>query len=285
MNESVIKNIAVVGAGLIGSGTSQVAAQAGYNVKMLDRDDSMLQRAFDSIKDSLRRFEKAGKMSAEQAEQVLTRIKGTTDLTEAASDADLVFESVPENLALKKEIFKKLDENCPRHAVLASESSAQSITEIAAATSRPEKVIGFGFASPVPMMPLAIINMTLLTAPETKETAIRVAKSMGKDPIICQDGKYLPTRLLQVMVNEAFYLLWEGVATAEDIDKLARYFGHPMGPLELADFGGLDTCLSVLQTLHRELGEKYRPCPLIKKYVEAGHLGRKTGKGVYDYKL
>jgi 3-hydroxybutyryl-CoA dehydrogenase len=278
-----IKKIAVVGAGIMGSGTSQVAAQVGYEVKLLDTDERFIERAFDSIKDSLRRFQKAGKMTSEQAEQTLARIKGTTDLKEAAGDADLVFECLPENVDLKKEMFKKLDEACPEHTILASQSSSQSITALAGVTKRPEKVIGFGFASPVPIMPLSIINMTLMTAPETKETAIKVAKTMGKDPIVCQDGKYLPTRLLQVMVNEAFYLLWEGVATKEDIDKLARYFGHPMGPLELADFGGLDTCLSVLQTLHRELGEKYRPCPLIKKYVEAGHLGRKTGKGVYDY--
>ena len=278
-----IKKIAVVGAGIMGSGTSQVAAQVGYEVRMLDMDEKAIQRAFDSIKDSLRRFQKAGKMTSEQAEQALARIKGTTDFEEAVRDADLVFECVPENLDLKKEIFRKLDETCPKHVILASMSSSQSITDMAAVTKRPDKVIGFGFASPVPMMPLAIINMGLLTSPETQEICQEVARTMGKDPIICEDGKYLPTRLLQVMVNEAFYLLWEGVATKEDIDKLGRYFGHPMGPLELADFGGLDTLLSVLQTLHRELGERYRPCPLIKKYVEAGCLGRKTGKGVYDY--
>ena len=278
-----IKKIAVVGAGIMGSGTSQVAAQVGYEVRMLDMDEKAIQRAFDSIKDSLRRFQKAGNMTSEQAEQALARIKGTTDFEEAVRDADLVFECVPENLDLKKDIFRRLDETCPKHVILASMSSSQSITEMAAMTKRPDKVIGFGFASPVPMMPLAIINMGLLTSPETQEICQEVARTMGKDPIICEDGKYLPTRLLQVMVNEAFYLLWEGVATKEDIDKLGRYFGHPMGPLELADFGGLDTLLSVLQTLHRELGERYRPCPLIKKYVEAGCLGRKTGKGVYDY--
>lgn len=283
MSQTEIKNIAVIGAGIMGSGTSQIAAQAGYNVTMLDTEERFLQRAFDSIKDSLRRFQKAGKMTQEQTKETLARIKGTTDLRDAVKDTDLVFECLPENLDLKKEMFKKLDDACPPRTIFASESSSQSITQIAAVTKRPEKVIGFGFASPVPIMPLSIINMTILTAPETKETALKVAKSMGKDPIVCDDGKYLPTRLLQVMVNEAFYLLWEGVATKEDIDKLGRYFGHPMGPLELADFGGLDTCLSVLQTLHRELGERYRPCPLIKKYVEAGHLGRKTGKGVYDY--
>jgi 3-hydroxybutyryl-CoA dehydrogenase len=278
-----IKVITVIGAGIIGSGTAQLAAQAGYTARMVDTDDKFIQQGFKAIKESLRRFQKAGKMTAEEAEQVLSRIEGTTDMEEAVKDADLVFECLPEKIELKKDVFRKLDKYCPKHTILASESSAQSITELAGVTGRPEKVLGFGFANPVPIMPLSIINMTMLTAEETKETALAVVKKLGKNPVVCPDGKYVPTRLLQVMVNEAFYLLWEGAVSKEDIDRLARYFGHPMGPLELADFGGLDTCLSVLQTLHRELGERYRPCPLIKKYVEAGHLGRKTGRGVYDY--
>lgn len=278
-----IRKIAVIGAGIMGSGTSQIAAQAGYEVGMVDTDNGLIQSGFDSIKTSLKRLQKAGKLTPEQAEQALTRIKGTTDFATAVKDADLVFECVPEKIDLKREIFKKLDETCPGHAILASESSAQSITEMAAVTKRPDKVIGLGFASPVPVMPLAIVRVGILTAQETQETAVRVARSMGKDPIVMKERTYLPTRLLQTMVNEAFYMLWEGVATREDIDKLARYFGMPMGPLQLADLAGLDTVLSVLQTMHRELGEKYRPCPLLKEYVSAGCLGRKTGRGVYDY--
>lgn len=281
-----IKKVAVLGSGHMGNGIAQVYAQAGFQVAMTDVDEKSLQKGFDSIKKSLGLMAKKGKITEAQAAEVVTvRIKGMTDMKEAVKDADIVIEAIPEELTLKQQIFKQLDEICPPHTILATNTSTISITAIASATKRPEKVIGLHFAGPVPLMVGVEIIRGLDTSEETLEVAKQMVYAVGKQYYVGKDGPgFVGNRVFPMFLNEAFNLLWEGIATPEDIDKMATLsLGHPMGPLTLADMIGLDQLLKGLEYLHRELGEKYRPSPMLKKLVAAGYYGRKTGRGVYKY--
>jgi 3-hydroxybutyryl-CoA dehydrogenase len=280
-----IKKVAVLGAGTMGNGIAQVFAQAGFQVAMNDVEDRFLQRGFDTIRKSLGLMTKKGKITDDQANEVVTRIKGTLSLEEAVKDTDLVIEAVPELLDLKQKVFKKLDETCLAHAVLATNTSTISITAIASVTKRPTKVIGMHFAAPVPVMKGVEIIKGMDTSEETLEVAKKMVHAIGKEYYVGRDGPgFVGNRVFPMFLNEAFNLLWEGVASAEDIDKMATLsLNHPMGPLALADMIGLDQLLNGIEYLHRELGEKYRPSPLLKQLVAAGYYGRKTGRGVYKY--
>ncbi len=280
-----IKKVAVLGAGTMGNGIAQVLAQAGFQVAMNDVEDRFLQRGFDTIRKSLGLMAKKGKITDDQANEVVTRIKGTLNLEEAVKDTDLVIEAIPELLDLKQKVFKKLDEACLAHAVLATNTSTISITAIASVTKRPTKVIGMHFAAPVPVMKGVEIIKGMDTSEETLEVAKKMVHAIGKEYYVGRNGAgFVGNRVFPIFLNEAFNLLWEGVASAEDIDKMATLsLNHPMGPLTLADMIGLDQLLNGIEYLHRELGEKYRPSPLLKQLVAAGYYGRKTGRGVYKY--
>lgn len=280
-----IKKIGVIGAGLMGSGISQMTAQAGFDVVMRDVEDRFVERGFSNIKKSLSIFKEKGKIDQREVEVVLARIKGTISLEEAGKEADIIIEAVPENLELKKRLFKELDEICPVHCILATNTSSLRITEISTATKRPDKVIGMHFASPVPVMKGVEIIRGLDTSDDTVAIVEELSKKLGKEVFFAKDFPgFCVNRLFPLFINEAFYVLMEEVSKAEDIDNGIRLnLRHPMGPLELADFVGLDTILSILEYLHREIAERYRPCPLLKKLVIGGCLGVKTGKGVYDY--
>lgn len=280
-----IKKVAVLGAGTMGNGIAQVCAQAGWNVALMDLDDKFLKRGFDSINISLGKMKEKGKISEEEAKKVVARIKGTTDLKEAATDADVVIEAVAEDPDVKRKIFKQLDEICPKHAILATNTSTISITLIAAATKRPEQVVGWHFANPVPLMAGVIINRGLDTSDETMEFSKAAIKKMGKEYMVNRDSPgFAGNRILPLFINEAFNVVWEGIATPEDVDKDVKLaFRHPMGPFELVDYIGLDQFLKGQEYLYKEWGEKYRPSPLLKQYVAAGYYGRKTGRGVYKY--
>jgi 3-hydroxybutyryl-CoA dehydrogenase len=280
-----IKKVAVIGAGTMGNGIAQVHAQAGFQVAMTDTEERFLQRGFETIRKSLGLMTKKGTITEDQAKEVVTRIQGELSLEKAVADADLVIEAVPELLHLKQEVFRKLDQTGPPHAVLATNTSTISITAIASATKRPEKVVGIHFAAPVPVMKGVEIIKGLDTSAETLEVAKKMVRAIGKEFYVGKDGPgFVGNRVFPMFLNEAFNLLWEGVASAEDIDKMATLsLGHPMGPLTLADMIGLDQLLNGIEYLHRELGEKYRPSPLLKQLVAAGHYGRKTGRGVYKY--
>jgi len=280
-----IKKAAVIGAGTMGNGIAQVLAQAGIEVKMADIDNKYLERGFGSIKKSLGIMAEKGKMTQEEADKVLSRIKGTVDLKEAASDADVVIEAVNEDLDLKQDTFRKLDEICPKHTVLATNTSTISITAIASVTKRPEMVVGMHFAHPVPIQVGVVINRGLVTSEETMDIAKKLAEAIGKESMVNRDSPgFAGNRLLPLFINEAFNVVWEGIATPEDVDKDVKLsFRHPMGPFELADFIGLDQLLKGQEYMYKEWGEKYRPSPLLKQYVAAGYYGRKTGRGVYKY--
>jgi 3-hydroxybutyryl-CoA dehydrogenase len=281
-----IKKLAVLGAGVMGNGIAQVAAQAGIQVYMEDINDKVLQRGFDDIKKSLEIMVKKGKYDAAGAEKVLSLIKGTTDLKKAVSDVDMVIEAVPEDLALKQNIFKQLDEFCPKHTLLVTNTSTISITAIASVTKRPESVIGLHFANPVPVMVGVEVIKGFMTSEETLESAKKFLKLVGKEYYVAKDAPgFIGNRLLPLFINEAFNVLWEGIATAEDIDKSTKLsFRHPMGPFELADLIGLDQLLKGLEYMCKEHGDRYRPSPMLKQLVAAGYYGRKTGRGVFIYK-
>lgn len=280
-----IKRIGVIGAGMMGSGIAQVAAQAGFDVIMTDVKDELIKRGFSNIKKSLSISLEKGKMAQMDVDSVIKRITGTLCLEDVAREAEIIIEAIPENLGLKKELFRQLDQICHSHTIFATNTSSFSITEISTATNRPVKVIGMHFASPVPVMKGVEIIRGLETDNDTIETVVSLAKQLGKEVFEAKDFPgFCVNRLFPLLVNEAFHVLMDGVSTAEDIDKGIRLnLRHPMGPLELGDFVGLDTILSVLEYLHREIGERYRPSPLLKKLVVAGCLGVKAGKGVYDY--
>ena len=281
-----IKKVAVLGAGHMGNGIAQVYAMAGFDVAMTDSEDKFLQRGFDTIKKSLALMAKKGKITEAQAREITTvRIKGFLDMKEAVKDADLVIEAVPEELDLKQKIFKELDEICPSHTILATNTSTISITAIASATKRPDKIIGMHFAGPVPLMVGVEIIKGLDTSLDTLEIAKKMVDVVGKKVYVGKDGPgFVGNRLFPMFLNEAFNLLWEEIATPEDIDNMATLsLGHPMGPLALADMIGLDQLLKGIEYLHKELGEKYRPSPMLKKLVAAGYYGRKTGRGVFKY--
>jgi len=281
-----IKTIGVLGAGTMGSGIAQVAAEAGYEVIMRDIKDDFVHRGMSAINKNLGRAVDKGKKSKEEAEEIIGRIRGTTNLDDL-SDVDLVIEAVIENMELKKELYEELDRICKPEAVLASNTSGLSITEMASATKRPDKVVGMHFFNPVPVMKLVEVVMGAETSKEVFQLIMDISRKMGKEPIAVNEAPlFVVNRILVPMINEAAFVLMEGVANAEDIDKgMMLGANHPIGPLALADLVGLDVLLAVQDTLYKETGDsKYRACPLIRKMVRAGHLGRKSGKGFYSYK-
>ncbi|MBC7075191.1 MAG: 3-hydroxybutyryl-CoA dehydrogenase [Syntrophomonadaceae bacterium] len=277
--------IMVLGAGTMGAGIVQVAAQSGYDVLVRDVRQEFVDKSVAAIDEALDKDVLKGKISADDKAAIMGRIEGTLDIAKA-KDCDLVIEAVIENMDLKKSIFKELDEICRPECILATNTSALSVTEIGAATDRAGKVIGMHFFNPVPAMKLVEVIKGASTTQETFEFVRNVCLKMGKEPVEVNEAPgFIVNRLLIPMLNEGMYALMEGVASAEDIDTSMRFgAGHPMGPLALADMIGLDICLSVMQTLHREFGDdKYRPCPLLIKMVRANKLGRKTGEGFFKY--
>jgi 3-hydroxybutyryl-CoA dehydrogenase len=277
--------IGVIGAGTMGNGIAQVAARAGYSVVMRDVKDEFLKRGLQAIDKSLQRDVDKERLSEDEKQSIIKRIKGTTDL-EALGEASLVVEAVTENLEVKTEIFSALDRITPPDAILASNTSSISITRLGAATSRPDKVIGMHFMNPVPVMKLVEVIRGLATSDETYERVRSLSEKLGKTALDCNDSPgFVSNRVLLPMINEAIFTLHEGVATRESIDGIMKLgMNHPMGPLQLADFIGLDVCLAILNVLYDGLGDpKYRACPLLKRYVDAGWLGKKTGRGFSKY--
>ncbi|ASV67986.1 3-hydroxybutyryl-CoA dehydrogenase [Cytobacillus sp. FSL W7-1323] len=280
-----INTVMVIGAGQMGSGIAQVCAQAGFSVYLNDLKQEFLDRGLSVIKKNLTRQVDKGRMQAEEMEKVLANLIPSTSL-EDAKQVDLVIEAAVENMEVKTKIFNQLDEITPAHTILASNTSSLPITEIAAATKRPEKVIGMHFMNPVPVMKLVEIIRGLATTDEVYQAIEDMTKQLNKVPVEVEDFPgFVSNRILMPMINEAVYTLYEGVATKEAIDDVMKLgMNHPMGPLTLADFIGLDTCLYIMEILHEGFGDdKYRPCPLLRKYVKAGWLGKKTGKGFYEY--
>ncbi len=277
--------IAVIGSGTMGNGIAHVFAQSGFDVALIDVDQSFLDKAIATIDKNLGRLVKKEKIDEATKDATLGRIKASTDLADAKGAA-VVVEAITEDEALKAEIFQKLDKVVGDDTILASNTSSIPITRLAAHTSRPEKFIGMHFMNPVPVMKLVEVIRGLATSDETAETVMKLSADLGKTPVIANDAPgFISNRVLLPMINEAIFAFHEGVAEAEAIDEIMKLgMNHPIGPLALADLIGLDVCLFILNVLHQDLGEdKYRPCPLLRKYVDAGWLGRKSGRGFYSY--
>jgi 3-hydroxybutyryl-CoA dehydrogenase len=280
-----MKNIVVIGGGTMGNGIAHTAAASGFDVTLVDVNEGILNRAVSTITANLQRGVDKGKMTAEERDAIVGRIRPTTNV-EAITEADIVIEAIIEQLGAKTELFAKLDKVTRPDCILASNTSSISITKIAAATQRPEKVIGMHFMNPVPVMTLVEVIRGIATSDETWQKVEDLSKKMGKTPIEVNDYPgFISNRVLMPMINEAIFTLYEGVATREAIDGVMKLgMNHPMGPLTLADFIGLDVCLAILRVLEQGFGDpKYRPCPLLVKMVDAGWLGRKSGRGFYEY--
>lgn len=280
-----IRHITVLGAGTMGHGIAHAAIAGGYRTKMYDVSEAAVDKGASAVESILRKGVELGKVSSTDAEAMRARLSTTTKIAEALEDADLVIEAAPEKIDLKLALVRDIDAFAPEHAVIATNTSALSITEMAGATKRPSRVAGMHFFNPVHRMKLIEIVQALESAPETLQTIEEVSRQMGKETVLVRESPgFITTRVNASIGNEAFYMLMEGVASARDIDKALKLgLNHPMGPFELVDLVGLDTRLSILEYLHHSLGEKYRPCPLLAQYVKAGRLGRKVGRGVYDY--
>ena len=275
----------VVGAGTMGNGIAQVAARAGFDVVMRDVGQEFLARGMNAIDKSLQRDVDKGRLSKDEKNAIIQRIRTTTDIG-ALSDVIIAVEAVTEDLAVKTEVFRALDDIVTSNAILASNTSSISITKLGAATRRPDKVIGMHFMNPVPVMKLIELIRGAATSDQTHEEIRALSEKLGKIPVACQDSPgFISNRVLMPMINEAIFALYEGVATRESIDGIMKLgMNHPMGPLALADFIGLDVCLAIMNVLHDGFGDpKYRPCPLLKRYVDAGWLGKKSARGFYEY--
>lgn len=281
-----IRQVGVIGAGTMGNGIAHVFAQSGYDVTIVDVSPEAVAKGIATITANLGRQVKKGAITEEQAAETAGRITASTDLAAAAAAADLMIEAATENLEIKAKLFRTMDAAARPETILATNTSSISITTIAAATGRPDRVIGMHFFNPVPVMKLCELVRGYATSDATYNVIKELAESVGKVPVSVQDYPgFISNRVLMPMINEAIYCLMEGVATAEDIDTVMKLgMAHPMGPLTLADFIGLDVCLAIMEVLHNGFGDsKYRPCPLLRNMVSAGHLGRKTKKGFYTY--
>jgi len=281
----VAEIIGVVGAGTMGNGIAQVAARAGFDVVMRDISEEFLRRGIAAIERSLQRDVDKERLKEEEKRAIVARVRTTTEIGDLA-EASFVVEAITENLEAKRELFRALDAAVREDAVLASNTSSISITKLGAATRRPDKVIGMHFMNPVPVMKLVEVIRGIATSDETWARTRELSERLGKTALECNDSPgFVSNRVLMPLINEAVFALHEGVATRESIDGIMKLgMNHPMGPLTLADFIGLDVCLAILEVLHTELGDpKYRPCPLLRKYVDAGWLGRKSGRGFYEY--